>query len=72
MTMISCGPDEPDTPGGGNGGNGGGGGTSTVAVTGVSLNKSSLSLVEGGSETLTATVAPGNATNKAVSWTASP
>ena len=43
----------------------------TTAVTGVSLNKSTLSLVEGGSETLTATVAPDNATNKAVSWKSS-
>ena len=69
MMIISCGPDEPDTPGG----NGGGGQTvpTTVAVTGVSLSKTSLSLVEGGSETLTATVAPTNATNKAVSWKSS-
>ena len=72
MTFFSCGPDEPDNNGGGgNGGNGGGGGSSTVAVTGVSISKSSLSLVEGGSETLTATVTPDNATNKAVSWKSS-
>ncbi|MBR0533774.1 MAG: Ig-like domain-containing protein [Bacteroidales bacterium] len=44
---------------------------STVAVTGVTLNKNTLSLVEGESETLTATVAPDNATNKAVSWKSS-
>ena len=73
MTMISCGPDEPDTPGGGgNGGNGGGQTESTtVAVTGVSVSKSSLSLTEGESETLTAIVSPDNATNKAVSWKSS-
>lgn len=47
------------------------GGTQTVAVSGVSLSKTTLSLVEGGSETLTATVAPSNATNKAVSWKSS-
>ncbi|MBO4230108.1 MAG: hypothetical protein J5886_00360, partial [Bacteroidales bacterium] len=60
MTMFfaGCGPDEPDNP------------TpptpTTVAVTGVSLNKSSMTLTEGGSETLTATVAPSNATNTGV------
>lgn len=37
-------------------------------VTGVSLNKTSLDLTEGDTETLTATVAPANATNKNVSW----
>jgi uncharacterized protein YjdB len=40
----------------------------TVAVTGISLNKASLTLTEGGSETLTATVAPENATNQQVNW----
>ena len=40
-------------------------------MTGVSLNKQTLSLVEGGSETLTATVTPSNATNKSVSWKSS-
>lgn len=39
-----------------------------VAVTGVSLNKSTTSIYVGASETLTATVAPADATNKAVSW----
>lgn len=63
-----CGKDEP-TPSGGNGGNETG--PTTVAVTGVSLNKQTLSMVEGDSETLTATVAPSNATNKAVSWKSS-
>lgn len=43
----------------------------TVAVTGVSLSKTSLSLVEGGSETLTVTVLPDNASNKSVSWKSS-
>ena len=65
--FSGCKKDEPTGP---NGGNGGGGGQ-TVAVTGVSLNKQTLSLVEGGSETLTATVTPSNATNKAVSWSVS-
>ena len=65
--VTNCKKDEPVGPNGGNGG----GGTQTVAVTGVSLNKTTLSLVEGGSETLTAAVAPSNATNKAVSWKSS-
>ena len=41
---------------------------STVAVTGVTLDKASMTLAKGGSETLTAAVAPGNATNKTVLW----
>ena len=44
----------------------------TIAVTSVTLNKSTLSLTEGSSETLTATVLPSNATNKTVTWTVSP
>ena len=40
----------------------------TVAVTEVELDKATLSLVEGDSETLTATVKPDNATNKEVTW----
>ena len=39
-----------------------------VPVASVTLNKSSLSLEVGTSETLTATVLPDNATNKAVTW----
>ncbi len=44
---------------------------SVVAVTGVSLNKTTAKLTVGGSETLTATVAPSNATNKSVTWKSS-
>ena len=44
------------------------GGETTVAVTGVSLNTRTLNLKKGASETLTATVAPANATNKNVTW----
>ena len=65
--FTSCKKDEPVGPNQGNGG----GGTQTVAVTGVSLSKSTISLTEGGSETLTATVTPSNATNKSVSWKSS-
>jgi LPXTG-motif cell wall-anchored protein len=43
----------------------------TVPVTGVSLDKTSLTLTTGKSDTLTATVAPANASNKAVSWASS-
>jgi uncharacterized repeat protein (TIGR02543 family) len=43
-----------------------------VLVTGVTLNKNTLPLTVGGTETLTATVAPNNATDKAVTWSISP
>ncbi len=46
-------------------------GTVIYKVTGVSLNKDSLSLEPGGSEALTATVTPDNATNKNVTWSSS-
>ena len=42
-----------------------------VEVTSVSLNKTSLTLEIGESETLTATVLPSNATDKSVTWTSS-
>ena len=42
---------------------------SSEAVTGVSLNKTSLYLDAGSSATLTATVSPSNATNKSLTWT---
>jgi len=40
----------------------------SVAVTGVTLNKTTLTLEVGNIETLIATVLPSNATNKALSW----
>ena len=40
----------------------------TVAVTGVTLDKTTLTLTEGETYTLTATVAPADATNKEVTW----
>ena len=43
----------------------------TVPVTGVSLNKTSTSLYVGDTETLTATVQPGNASNQTVTWSTS-
>lgn len=42
-----------------------------VAVTGVTLDKTSLSLAPNESSTLKATVAPSNASNKGVTWTSS-
>ena len=42
-----------------------------VTVTGVTLNKTELTLETGDSETLTATVAPSDATNKNVTWKSS-
>jgi len=46
----------------------GGGTSTTVPVTGVSLNKSSATLAVGAVEPLQATITPSNATNKNVSW----
>lgn len=43
----------------------------SVPVEGVALNKQGLSLTEGGTETLTATITPANATNKNVTWSSS-
>lgn len=43
----------------------------TVAVTGVSLNKTSSDLSKGSTLALVATVTPANATNKNVTWTSS-
>lgn len=43
----------------------------SIAVTGVRLNKTTLELVAGSEETLTATVIPDNAVNKNVAWKSS-
>lgn len=45
--------------------------TETVDVTGVTLTPKTLTLEEGKTSTLTATVAPSNASDKTVSWTSS-
>ena len=44
---------------------------STVTVTGVTLNHNTLSIVAGSTSQLTATIAPSNATNKAIIWSTS-
>ena len=58
MTCNVCGYVRTVTPG-------------NVLVTGVALNKTSTSISVGNSETLTATVAPENAANKALKWASS-
>ncbi|ASZ09693.1 Ig-like domain-containing protein [Chitinophaga pendula] len=45
-----------------------GGGTTNVPVTGVTVAPTTVNLSVGGSQQLSATVAPANATNKSVSW----
>jgi fructan beta-fructosidase len=45
--------------------------STAIAVTGVALNKSATTLNVGATETLVATVAPANATNKNVQWASS-
>ncbi len=45
--------------------------TVNIPVSGVSLNKTTLSLKKGSSETLAATVSPSNATNSEVIWSSS-
>jgi len=55
---------------GGSGGDGNGG-SSSVAVTGVTLDANTLTLTVGGTQQLTATVTPSNATDKNVTWTSS-
>jgi uncharacterized protein YjdB len=45
--------------------------TDQIAVTGVTLDKPALALEVGGSETLTATVLPDNASTKTVTWSSS-
>ena len=48
-----------------------GGDSPTTHVTGVSLNKTSMSLTSGNTGQLTATVSPSNATDKSVTWSSS-
>ncbi len=59
------------TPGFNGGVSGGGGGTPTVSVTNITLDKTEITLTEGETQQLTATVSPSNATNKTVTWTSS-
>lgn len=45
--------------------------TQIVAVTGVKLNQSAITLEKGSTQTLTATVSPTNAANKTITWSTS-
>ena len=45
--------------------------TVNAPITGISLDKETLSLTEGETETLTATIKPSNATDKTITWTTS-
>lgn len=61
FSMAAC----DNTDGGGNGTNNGGNETNNGGVvTGVTLNKKSIFLTVGGTETLKATISPSNATIK--------
>lgn len=64
---------KPVEGGGTSGGGGGGGGVpSTVAVSAISVTPKKMTLyAEGATGTITATIAPTNATNKNVTWTTS-
>lgn len=59
--LVACDNNENPNENGNNG-------TQTVAVESVTLNKTELTLEVGGEETLAATVAPDDATDKAVTW----
>lgn len=62
----------PPVTGGGGGGGGNNNPPANVAVTGVTLDRGTMTLTAGGAtRTLIATVAPSTATNKAVTWTSS-
>ena len=60
FSFVTC--DTGSSPGGGDQTG------TTIAVTGVSLNNLTISIPVGSTQTLTATVAPANATNRSVTW----
>ena len=66
--LTACGGNAHDS---GNTSNGGNGQSSIIEVISISLNKTSLSLVEGKAERLIVTITPSNATNKKLSWESS-
>ena len=45
--------------------------STTIAVEGISISKNNIEVSLGGSDRLTATVSPSNASNKSVTWTSS-
>ena len=64
LAFVSC-SGGGDSNGGGGGGNNG---NRPIRVTGVTLNKNTMTLDEGAQEALVATVSPSTATNKDVTW----
>lgn len=58
LFILSCGKEQPEQP-------------KDIKVTDITLDSESLSLVEGDSQTLTATISPSNATNKKIVWSSS-
>jgi len=62
VVFNSCGKDDDSKNGGG---------ADNISVTGISLDRSTLSLAIGEEYTLMATVTPNSATNKTVTWTSS-
>ena len=60
--------DEEKKSSGGGGGGAGGGGTSEVKVTGISVSPTTMILKVGDTATITATISPSNAENKAITW----
>ena len=67
LAVPSCGDDDEDEPTTTPSGNE----TNTIAVSGLTLDKEAVTLEEGTTLTLTATVTPDNATDKTVTWTSS-
>jgi hypothetical protein len=64
FSFIACGGDDPDPKPDPNPPPT----TATVSVTGVSMEKTSTTILVGNTETLYATVLPDNATNKSITW----
>lgn len=67
LAVPSCGDDDEDEPTTTPSGNE----TKNIAVSGLTLDKEAVTLEEGTTLTLTATVTPDNATDKTVTWTSS-
>ena len=69
FSFAACKGDEPENPGNGEGNGSGDDNTpAKVAVTGVTLSPATLSLIEGETGTLSATVSPSDASNAKIAW----
>ena len=60
LAISGCGKDEKEEPA-----------PTTIKATGVTLDRQTIGMTEGETASLTATVAPANASDKSVSWTSS-